>query len=152
MARLSCSQAVSAGSGTLKPYPNCPQEGGNASSRAQASASCLFLPHRGGARPRRGYIESRWSREALDPLPSCPPAPKSQGSLQNSPYTLCKGKGPTSLPRGQRIRYQSPGPWSFRAAEIALGRAAMTVRDTPTPNAHTHTSTRPDRRMAPRTC
>lgn len=53
MARLAWSQAANAGSWTLKPHPsNCLLEGSEASSRAWASASYLFPPHQGGARPR----------------------------------------------------------------------------------------------------
>lgn len=63
-------QVADTGSRTLKYHPkNCSLEFDKASSnRAQASACCLFPPNHGGARPRLGYVESRWRTEALDPV------------------------------------------------------------------------------------
>lgn len=115
-------QVANTGSRTLKYHPkNCSLGFGKASSsRAQASACCLFPPNHGRAGPRWGFVESRWRTEALDPValslyPPAPPPPapsKCQGCLQNSPHTLFREKGPTSLPQvsGSDIKAQAPGP------------------------------------------
>ena len=112
MARLSCSQAGIAGSGTLKPHPsNCPLEGSTARSK---SLGLSFLPSQhttvGQAKAR---LQSPGGRQTTWTLrPPTPTTPKRQGCPQESLHILCRGKGPTSLPKVSRsdIKAQNPGP------------------------------------------
>ena len=56
------------------------------------------------------------------PWTLCPPP---QGCCQHPHTPSAEGEVPPPC-WSQQIRYQSPGPWSFRAAEIARARAAVT--------------------------
>lgn len=120
MARLSCSQAANAGSQTPKPHPS-----------TVPWRALVVGPGQGESKWRGGPGHS-----AL--LPPLPPPLKSQGHLQNSPHTLCRRKGPTSLPRVSRsdIKAQAPGPSGL--LKLQGPGQPRPQRGTPTPNAHTH--------------
>ena len=153
MARLSYSQAGTADRGTLKPHPsNCPLEGSKASSK---SLGLCFLPL--PITPRWGQVKASLQSPGLreETWTLCPPPtppPKASGLPPKvSPHPLQRER--SYLPAlGQQIRYQSPGPWSFRAAGIVMARKAVTSHERPHPQS-THTPERAQTgRITPRTC
>lgn len=83
-----------------------------------------------------GQGESMRGGQALDTLPPTP-QPRAVASTPPPPPSAEGAVPPPCW--SQQIRYQSPGPWSFGAAEIARARAAVTPGRRSRPQrTHTH--------------
>lgn len=90
----------------------------------------------GQAKARRlqgaGGREMSWTLRP--PTPTAPGAPGLPPGVSAHPLQRERSHLPAP---GQQIRYQSPGPWSFRTAGAAAARPAVSSMRHHTPGAHT---------------
>lgn len=130
--------------------------GGQQGQQQEPGLLCAASSHHIMVEPGQSEAaESRWKSEDLGPLPSCSHHPPRRAASRSLSTPFAQRKVPAL---GQQIRYQSPGPSSFKAAGIVMARAAMTSHETPHPQcgwmrapAHTHACThmRTYTRMSP---